>query len=136
MKLDCKSRRALRAFMLSRSLMMRLWSREATYDLKGLLKEMENRYRHRSRQALHSLRKRIGRAQTNRVIDEAIGNWKRSGAWRQDVWGKPSPDPELVAIKKRMQELEESPPTDYSGLTAVLGSLQNYMESLKWMSEV
>jgi DNA-binding transcriptional regulator PaaX len=115
--------------MLSRSLMMRLWSQEATYDLNGLLKEMENRYRHRSRQALRSLWKRIGRAQTNRVIDEAITNWKRSGAWRQDVWGKPSP--ELEAIKKRIQELEESPPTDHSGLTAVLGSLQNYMESLR-----
>jgi len=128
MKLDRKSRRALRAYMLSRSLMMRLWSQEDTYDLKGLLKEMENRYRHRSLQALCSLIKRMGSSQTKLIIEEAITRWKRSGAWREDVRRKPNP--ELVAIEKRIQELRENPPTDYNGLTSVLGSLQNYVESM------
>ena len=128
MKLDRKSRRALRAYMLSRSLMMRLWSQEDTYDLKGLLKEMENRYRHRSLQALCSLIKRMGSSQTKLIIEEAITRWKRSGAWREDVWGKP--DPVFLEIEKQLQELKDNPPRDYSKLTTVIGNLQNYVESM------
>ena len=134
MKLDRKSRRALRAYMNARSLMMRLWSREDTYDLKGLLKEMENQYRHRSLQALCSLIKRIGRPQTKCLIDEAIANWKKSGAWRQDVWGKP--DPKLVAIEKQLEEYAKKPASEKTWITAqeplttIMSGLQSYMETL------